>query len=116
METVSLDSLAGGAAEERFRLALQDVLNNIMDVNTDAKKERKIILTISIKPDDERSFSALQISVEKKLAPIIPVKTKLYLGKDSKGLAVACEFDPGQTQMFPPPLPTVYKTMKEATA
>ena len=38
-EKVSLATVGGGAAIERFDIALQQVINNILDVNTDARKE-----------------------------------------------------------------------------
>lgn len=119
-ETVSLESIGAGAAVERFQLALQEVLNNIIDPNTDAKKARVITLKITMKPDENREFSDAQISVGTTLAPITPVKTKIFIGRDAKGQGVACEYDPGQMQIFQPAAPAgvdnVYKLDKKEAA
>jgi hypothetical protein len=114
-ETVSLESIGAGAAVERFQLALQEVLDNIIDPNTDAKKARVITLKITMKPDENREFSSAEISVGTTLAPITPVKTKIFIGRDQQGHGVACEYDPDQMQMFAKPeLPANVTRMQEA--
>lgn len=116
-EIVSLESISGGAAVERFGLLLQDVLNNIIDPNTDAKKTRSINLKFSVKPDETREFCSVEISSEAKLAPISPIKTQLFIGRDTRsGSGVACERSTRQADMFTPtPLPeNVTPITKEA--
>jgi hypothetical protein len=120
-ETVSLESIGAGAAVERFQLALQEVLDNIIDPNTDAKKARVITLKITMKPDENREFSSAEISVGTTLAPITPVKTKIFIGRDQQGHGVACEYDPDQMQMFQPPalpagMDNIYKLNKKEAA
>ena len=114
-ETVSLESIGAGAAVERFQLALQETLDNIIDPNMDAKKARCITLKITLKPDENREFSDAQISVGTTLAPITPVKTKIFIGRDQQGHGVACEYDPGQMDIFAKPaLPENVKRMEAA--
>ena len=114
-ETISLESIGSGAAVERFKLALNDVLDNILDPNTDAKKARSITLKITMKPDENREFSKAEISVATALAPITPVKTQFFIGRDNTGHGVATEYNPQQTQISiseRPPAPTNVLTMK----
>lgn len=99
MERVTLSTLAQGAVEERFNDALELVIKNILDPNTDRKKARKISLTISMKPTKNESFTLCEIDVKTAIAPPVPLETGLVIGEDGKGKAVAAEYQnqvPGQ--------------------
>jgi hypothetical protein len=116
VEIVSLESLSGGAIVERFSLALQEVLDNIIDPNTDAKKTRAISLKFTVKPDESREFCTVEIGSEVKLAPISPLSTQFFIGmKDGKG--VACERSTRQADMFEKtPLPANVTPIKKEVA
>lgn len=75
IEVVSLDTLAGGAAVERFNYELQKALDNIGDVNTRAETTRSVSLTIKIKPNEERSGASVSIEIKSSLAHIKPEST-----------------------------------------
>lgn len=99
MNDVKLNTLAGGAVEERFNMALEEVLNNILDPNTDPGKARRIQLNVTLKPHEDRSFSVVEFGVKTTLQPPKPVKTGLIIDTDGKGRAVAAEYSrqiPGQ--------------------
>lgn len=98
MQEVRLDTLLGGAIEERFDDALQEVLQNIMDPNTDHKTQRKITLEIKFKANEDRDETEIDFQVKNKLAPPKPLGSRLLIGKE-KGKAVAVEYSkqiPGQ--------------------
>lgn len=118
-EIVTLESLSGGAVGERFNIALSEVLDNIIDPNTSATEERAITLKFKIKPDEEREVCSIKISSEVKLAPISPLKTIIFVGKQN-GKGVACERSARQADMFAEtPLPanvTPITEAKEATS
>ncbi|MFX3616104.1 MAG: replication terminator protein [Sporolactobacillus sp.] len=100
VEKINLDALAGGAVAERFNRELQLVLNNIADPNTDAKKKRKLQLTVTFSPDEKRSLAGLSILAKKTLVPAKEIETQLVIGQDSTGRVVAKELlsgIPGQT-------------------
>ena len=42
--------------QERFDAAVEDVLENINDINTEGKKQRKISIDITFKPQDKDRF------------------------------------------------------------
>jgi len=67
---VSIDNLNKGALPELFEEALQKVLNNIADENTNPEAVREIKISIKITPSKNRDQAAIQISVDPKLAPI----------------------------------------------
>jgi hypothetical protein len=82
---VSLVNLADGSAVERVNLALQDLWDNCQDPNTSPKAKRSITLQITVHPNSEREEAQVSICVTKKLAPLTPVATRLYLGQDRDG-------------------------------
>lgn len=92
---VGLDTIGQGAAIEMFHDELQKVLTNILDPNTRPTVVRSITLKVEIKPDEDRSFGAVAISTQSKLAPVKAVGTAIYIGKRA-GEAVATERDSRQ--------------------
>lgn len=98
----SLDDLMNGAAVERFNKCLKEVLNNIFDPNTDAKKTRKITMTLTIKPDKSRNSAKFYLDVRSGLAPIEPYEVNTMLSRDDRGNVSAAEFGnqiPGQASI-----------------
>lgn len=95
----SLDDLMNGAALERFNKSMQEVLQNIFDPNTDAKKPRKITMTVTVKPDKSRNSAKFYLDVRSTLAHVEPFETNVMLARDDAGNASAAEFGneiPGQ--------------------
>lgn len=112
-ELVSLESLSGGAVIERFGIALQAVLDNIIDPNTEPKKTRSINMKFTVKPDESREFCTVEISSETKLAPIAPLSTQFFIGMKN-GSGVACERSTRQAAMFKEtPLPANVTPIKQ---
>lgn len=104
MHEITLGTLAQGAVEERFNMALEEVLNNILDPNTTAKKARKIQLTVTLMPNENRQFTSVEFGVKTTLQSPKPVQTGLIIDMDGKGKAVAAEYSrqiPGQTYVEP---------------
>lgn len=102
MEGITFENLAGGALQERFGDVLKEVLENIIDPNTDFKKARKINMVISFKPDEQRGYSAVEFDVKPTLAPPKKVTTGIFIDRDRNGNAVAAEmvkYVPGQTEI-----------------
>lgn len=98
----SLDDLMNGAAVQRFNKCMREVLINIFDPNTDAKKTRKITMTLTIKPDKSRDSAKFYLDVRPSLAPIEPFEVNTMLSKDDSGNVSATEFGnqiPGQTSI-----------------
>lgn len=80
-ETVSLDTLKNGAVKERFDMAMAQVIMNVLDLNTDWSKTRKITLTLTIKPNEERDACDVKINSDVKLAPVAALSTEFFIGK-----------------------------------
>jgi hypothetical protein len=92
---VSLDTLAQGAAVEMFNDELKKVLTNILDPNTKATAKRTLVLTVEIKPDEDRFHGSCNVFVKSKLEPNRGVGTVIFMGRHA-GEPVASERDERQ--------------------
>ncbi len=92
---VNLNNLAGGGVAEQFNRELLKVLENIADPNTDAKKARKITLTVTLKADDERDIANVSFETKSSLAPAKTVGTKIVMDYDNKGRVTGAELKSG---------------------
>ena len=90
----SILQMAKGAIQERVDYEVAKVIDNILDVNTDAKTKRKITLTIELKPDENRQFISLNASAKSTLAPVVPIGTTLGIAADKNGDMVIVETVP----------------------
>lgn len=57
---------------------------NIADPNTEAKTTRKITVTITLKPNEQRDFITTSITTKSTLAPTLGAVTALAVGKNLK--------------------------------
>lgn len=98
--TIDFNEFAGGALIEQLNIELSKVLENIADPNTPSKTLRKLTLTLSFKPDEERDLSTVDIKTQSKLAPPKPLSTKIIIDRDlNTGKIVGAEYKkqmPGQ--------------------
>lgn len=102
----SVLEMAKGALIEQANAEFAKIGANILDPNTDATKVRKMTLTISFKPDENREFISWDAQAKSTLAPIMPVGTRFFLGTDKDGTPVATEItrdDPNQIRVFDEP-------------
>ena len=99
---INLETLAEGGLTEKVNMALQEVLNNITDPNTDYKVKRKLTIDITFISQEDRDLALLDIQTKTKLAPPKSIGTKIVIGTDGKGGIMASEFGkqiPGQSVM-----------------
>lgn len=89
-----LSSIAEGNLQEKVDRALAKVTKNIMDLNTDAKKKRKVTINITLAPNDNRDTVDVITDVKTTLAPEVGVSTTLLVGEDD-GIPVANELKSG---------------------
>jgi len=86
-ETVSLQSLGGGALVEQFEYALLDVLRNIQDPNTSPSAAREIVMKATFKPPkDSRNVADIILNVTTKLAPNKSYSSRVYIGRGESGI------------------------------
>lgn len=106
MSGLSLDNIGLGALKEQFGIELQKVLENISDPNTDAKKARKVTISVTLKPNEKRNIAMMSLQAKCSLVPSGAIETEIYIDRDKNGEVIAEELHgqlPGQMKMeFPP--------------
>ena len=90
----SLLQMAKGAIQERVDYEVSRVVDNILDMNTEAKVKRKVVLTIVMVPDDDRQVVKIEASAKSTLAPVTPVGTSLVITADGNGEMILAEIVP----------------------
>lgn len=84
LNRASILEMAMGAIEERVNYEMDRVIQNILDRNTQATGKRKVVVELTIVPDDDRKVLAVSATAKSTLVQTNPVKTALYLGTDPK--------------------------------
>lgn len=90
----SILQMARGAIQERVDYEISKIVENILDCNTEPCLERKLTLTIKLKPDENRQYIKIAASAVSKLAPATPVGTTLGIAADGNGEMVIVESVP----------------------
>jgi hypothetical protein len=82
MKHINLEQFAGGKLSVQLNKALEKIIENVQDPNTDAQKVRKINVSISLRPNDERNFVSTTVETKLSLAPELGATTALSMGRD----------------------------------
>lgn len=99
LQKVSILQAMQGAINEHVDYEMKKVIDNILDINTEAKKKRKIVVTLELTPDEDRSMIGLSVSAKATLAPTMSVSSSLVLAPDENGEVQLAEWTkeiPGQ--------------------
>jgi hypothetical protein len=91
LDKLTIANLAKGALVEQFEVELEKVLDNILDPNTEAKKARKITMTLEIKPNEQRNMADIKFHTKSNLIPANAVSTAILINKDGQGNVAAAE-------------------------
>lgn len=97
---IDLNTFADGALAERFHQEFERVMENMADLNTDPKKARKIVLTLSFAGDKKRDVWNCQVQATSKLASTEAVESKILLDMDQHGNLVGQELASGIQGQF----------------
>lgn len=82
MKHINLEQFVGGKLSVQLNKALEKITENVQDPNTDAQKVRKINVSISLRPNDERNFVSTTVETKLSLAPELGATTALSMGRD----------------------------------
>ncbi len=97
-----LNKFMGGALAEKLETALMEVAENILNPNYPAKGKRKITVTITVNPDEERDIGKALLEVKTTLANRKPFEQRLLFNRDNKGQVGVAELnsaDPNQLEI-----------------
>ena len=111
---IGLEDVGLGVITERFKDEQVRVIENILDLNSDAKAVREITIKIKFKPDPEdREKIDLEATVSSQLAPNKPYISKAIVGIDEiTGEVDSVERVPSQLPLFPKPKPKSEKVVE----
>ena len=84
MSKVNLETFAGGALQEKFDAAMEQVLANMLDPNTPWKNKRSITVNVTFEQNEDRDDTTVDVSVISKLAAAKSIGTRMAIGKDIK--------------------------------
>lgn len=84
MSKVNLKEFAGGALQEKFDVAMEQVLANMLDPNTPWKNKREINIKVSFEQNEDRDDTHVEVSVVPKLAAVKSIGTRMAIGKNIK--------------------------------
>lgn len=84
MSKVNLEEFAGGALQEKFDVAMEQVLANMLDPNTPWKNKREINIKVTFEQNEDRDDTHVEVSVVPKLAAVKSIGTRMAIGKNIK--------------------------------
>lgn len=84
MISLSVENMCNGGLVERIHEELQRVVANIVDVNTPAKKPRKVKMEITIRPNEHRNMAEVLVKTSSCLQSPEPIETSIYIGLDPR--------------------------------
>jgi len=90
LEKISLETLGEGVVEEIFGREFVKVLENVLDINTEAKKKRTITLKFTFEPNEDRNMMRIWVDPGSTLAPQTGYASQAFIGRED-GVAVAKE-------------------------
>lgn len=97
----NIAELQEGAIQEKIEKEVERIMSNILDLDTDATKKRKLTITIDFTPDENRQVLSLDAQVKSTVAPQVSVGTTMLAGRNmDTGFIEARELNsgtPGQT-------------------
>ncbi|HGD2436124.1 TPA: hypothetical protein ACIN2J_001946 [Streptococcus agalactiae] len=79
---LDLSHIVEGGLQEKLDNELEQVFDNILDLNTEAKAKRKITITLTMSSNEERTVVDTIMEVKSKLAPQNGVATTILVGRD----------------------------------
>lgn len=91
---LNITNMANGGIQEKLDRSFEQIIDNIMDPNTDQTKERQLQLTIKVKPNKALDSAEITAQVKTKLMPELGVESTVLIGKEN-GKAVANELKSG---------------------
>lgn len=84
MKHINIEQFSNGELTQQINREMEAVARNIADPNTEAKTARKITVTITMKPNEQRDFITTSITTKSALAPTLGAVTALGIRKDLK--------------------------------
>lgn len=95
LQNLDLSKIANGAVQEHFERELSKVIENIMDINTDPKKNRTITLKLKFSADDSREIIAVEAAATSNMVGVEGTPFNMATGVNGDGERVVNELKSG---------------------
>ncbi|WP_445448788.1 hypothetical protein [Enterococcus faecalis] len=79
---LNLAEINEGAMQEQFDHEMEQVMENILDLNTDPTKKRLVTLTVEVVADKNRELLTMVCKSKSKLVPRDESETKVLFGRN----------------------------------
>ncbi len=80
--TKSMLDMANGAIKERADVEMPKIIKNILDVNTNPTKPRKMTLTLTFTPDGQRRAIAMECGTKLTLSEVYKLPNQMDMFHD----------------------------------
>lgn len=90
-QKINITELDEGGAVSAMNEALEQLLENVLDLKTDPKKTRKVSLEVTVKPNEERNTLDVSYQVKPSFAPPKAEETQLLMDKRQGGKPTVTE-------------------------
>lgn len=83
MKNINLDlsTIGEGALQERFIASMEKVIENILDLNTEATKKRSVVIQLDFTPDEYREVTNIEMQTKEKLVPRTQVSARMIVNR-----------------------------------
>ena len=78
---VKLSNIGGGVLDEIFQEEWEKILNNISDPNRPPLAKRKLTISITLQPNENRQAASISVDIKPTLAPVVSYKSIISIGK-----------------------------------
>jgi hypothetical protein len=119
LKKVPILEMAQGALQEEVAYQMGNIIQNLIDPNTDWSKPRKLVVTLEFRTNEKRNYSTVSATTQTKLLPSKAVTAQMHLAPDENGeicAAEVCAIPPGQQNIFnaEAPEPKIFEINKRA--
>jgi len=97
-QPVTIFTIGNGVLAELFDRELEKVVEDVLDLNSIATAPRSITIKVMVKPDENRNFGHVGITVASSIGKPKPVGSTMYFGRKN-GKIIAVE-NMAQAEMF----------------
>lgn len=95
LQKLDLSKIANGAVQEHFERELEKVMENILDINTDPKKNRTITLKLKLSADENREIIAVEAAASSNVVSVEGTPFNMATGVNGDGERIVNELKSG---------------------
>lgn len=99
VQEIGITTICEGGVNEVFQREFNEVLKNVADPNTDPEGVRRLTLTFTIRPHEDRHGAQVFFTCKASLQPVVVAKAPVFLSRHT-GTLKAYTVDQRQGALF----------------